>query len=98
MKRKSNTPPPNSKALSKQWNEVRRNVISHELGHWLVELQGLPAGTPVAIAAEGRWWPYVCVGCDNLKPEATTSFGTSEEALQAAREASAQAGGSEAAQ
>lgn len=64
----------------------------------ITELQGLPAGIPVAIAAEGRWWPYVCDGHDNMRPEAETSFDTPEEALQAARDASAKADGSEAVQ
>ncbi|MGI0646810.1 hypothetical protein ACRCPS_17495 [Pseudomonas aeruginosa] len=36
MKRKSTSPAPHPKALSKQWSQVRSNVIAHELGHWLV--------------------------------------------------------------
>lgn len=60
MTRKSPSPALSSKASLKQWNQIRSDVISHELGHWLVARSvGIEAGDiTVTIQQQNPGSPY----------------------------------------
>lgn len=55
MKRHGNSPSVQQKIFTKQWTQVRRDVVSHELGHWLVAraLQFKTGGISITIHQQG---------------------------------------------
>jgi hypothetical protein len=69
---------------------MKNGVVLYE-NQSVSELQKLEEGTPMAVQFEGRWWAYVSAGSDKVTPVGRSSFDDQEQALQAAREASATA-------